>query len=361
MNIFCLSVVFLCLTSVLPTHAERECSNGAKCSSFEECEALYWTFANGRSWRMQWLALQLHCGFNDRQQPMICCPPELASYKPESDLAATLSLLPRADECGVQYDNRIVNGQATAIDDHPWMVLLRSAQLRGNGFYCGGALISSRYVLTAAHCVRMWRVSSVRLGEWKISSPTDCVTDASGFIDCNIPPVDVSVEEVIVHEGYNVSNANQPNDIALLRLAHDVLFNDFVKPICLPVDPLLKEDTFEGYDLVVAGWGKTETGRMSDVKMQVLVPVMKNSICSQIYTMSFKEINENQICAGGRNNKDSCGGDSGGPLMGQFGGRGWTVLGVVSFGPSPCGMLGWPGVYTRVPAYVDWILSKLRP
>ena len=73
----------------------------------------------------------------------------------------------------------------------------------------------------------------------------------------------------------------------------------------------------------------------------------------------------NQLCAGGEAGIDSCRGDSGGPLMlidrsipnRPF----WYCAGIVSFGPSPCGMAGWPGVYTRVSSYTNWIANNIRP
>jgi serine protease 7 len=69
-----------------------------------------------------------------------------------------------------------------------------------------------------------------------------------------------------------------------------------------------------------------------------------------------------QICAGGKLGKDSCNGDSGGPLMAydattQL----WNLVGVVSYGPEPCGLEGWPGVYTRVTKYMDWIEKTIQP
>lgn len=70
------------------------------------------------------------------------------------------------------------------------------------------------------------------------------------------------------------------------------------------------------------------------------------------------------MCAGGLKGQDSCRGDSGGPLMGVLSvdrSQNYYALGVVSFGPSPCGLQGWPGIYTRITKYMPWIISKLRP
>lgn len=75
-------------------------------------------------------------------------------------------------------------------------------------------------------------------------------------------------------------------------------------------------------------------------------------------------LGQGQLCAGGEKGRDSCRGDSGGPLMtisaDKSGEINWYAAGVVSFGPSPCGMENWPGVYTRVSKYVNWIVSKLK-
>ncbi|CAH2094432.1 unnamed protein product [Euphydryas editha] len=112
----------------------------------------------------------------------------------------------------------------------------------------------------------------------------------------------------------------------------------------------------------VAGWGKTETKSTSDVKLKVRVPVIKNESCQKIYKRAGRTITEKQLCAGGLESQDSCRGDSGGPLMGQVSSmENWMAIGVVSYGPSPCGLRGWPGVYSRVTAFVDWILANIRP
>lgn len=95
------------------------------------------------------------------------------------------------------------------------------------------------------------------------------------------------------------------------------------------------------------------------------VPVKENQACVERYKSANVLLNDGQLCAGGEKGKDSCRGDSGGPLMtvsvDQTNSVNWYAVGVVSFGPSPCGLENWPGVYTRVSKYVPWIIDKLKP
>lgn len=87
--------------------------------------------------------------------------------------------------------------------------------------------------------------------------------------------------------------------------------------------------------------------------------------CNQKYAGVNVQLGPNQLCAGGEQGKDSCRGDSGGPLMVSYGSEpnknNWFLIGVVSFGPSPCGLEGWPGVYTRVGDYSSWISTNVKP
>lgn len=95
------------------------------------------------------------------------------------------------------------------------------------------------------------------------------------------------------------------------------------------------------------------------------VPVKANADCSPKYKQAGVRLGNGQLCAGGEKGKDSCRGDSGGALMtieaNKRGGSSWYAAGVVSFGPSPCGTPGWPGIYTKVENYVDWIKSNMKP
>lgn len=356
-TLFVLFFLKICWSVVLG----QQCNNGANCIALELCSGLYSQLQQAPSPQLSQLLRHLHCGFERNNKPKICCAQEYLGFSRNGGENPTTSLLPNTNVCGLQDSaDRIVGGTQVELDEHPWMALLRYDKPRGFGYYCGGVLISSRYVLTAAHCVKgqdlpyNWRLSQVRLGEWNTSSTRDCTKSG-----CSDPPVDVAVERIIAHENYDPANENQHNDIALLRLSNNVRFTDYVKPICLPLNE--RRSTFEGYGMEVAGWGKTESKSESDVKLKVTVPVVSQSECRNVFGRVNRRIVDTQICAGGLSGKDSCRGDSGGSLMAYSSdNRNWMAVGVVSYGPSPCGTKGWPGVYTRVGSYIDWILNKLE-
>ncbi|KAL3286009.1 hypothetical protein HHI36_000523 [Cryptolaemus montrouzieri] len=321
-----------------------------------------------------------HCGF-DGHIPKVCCrndtntnsgpqvPMEDDEVMPS---ISTANLLPDSSECGVDTATRIVGGEKTDLDEFPWMALL-SYELPNHhqGFGCGGVLISKRYVLTAAHCLKgkslpkLWKLTSVRLGEYNKDSDDDCYFNGINKQCLLTPPIDVLVDERIPHEKYDPEDKNQRHDIALLRLHEDVKFNDYIKPICLPVEAKERLKTYSGANLTVAGWGQTENTSSSSVKLKLVVPVKANDECNSIYRDAERELSEKQLCAGGEKDKDSCKGDSGGALMtvsvDHQGDANWYAAGIVSFGPDPCGSEGWPGVYTRISKYMGWILRHMKP
>lgn len=117
--------------------------------------------------------------------------------------------------------------------------------------------------MTASHCVNGpglaqagYRLISVRMGEWDLSQNPDC--DEENI--CASPVQDIPIAEFISHEMYIPSSKAQKHDIALLRLERSVTFSDWIKPICLPVSAELKTKNFDKEPLIVAGWGRTETG-----------------------------------------------------------------------------------------------------
>lgn len=232
-------------------------------------------------------------------------------------------------------------------------------------------MINSRYVLTAGHCLKhpdmpnTWELHSVRLGEWNLTTNPDCVEDVLGHKECVDPHKDVLIDYAIAHPLYVPTSKDQFNDIAIIRMAQSVKFTDFIIPICLPLADNLRNKHFTATSMDVAGWGATEKDVASTVKLKIMVNVWNITSCQNTYNMFHMPINEQyQLCAGGKNGIDTCRGDSGGPLMviQRINNRDvYFVIGIVSYGPRPCGLEGWPGVYSRVGNYTDWIINNLLP
>ena len=97
------------------------------------------------------------------------------------------------------------------------------------------------------------------------------------------------------------------------------------------------------------------------------LPLVSPTKCNAMYHENLFN-SKYQICAGGEKNKDSCGGDSGSPLMKMVQKNissnefiiSYFLIGMVSYGPEACGEENEMGVYTRVEGYEDWILRNLR-
>lgn len=268
-------------------------------------------------------------------------PPILANFSNIVDI----------NECGQREDEggRIVGGTETKPGAWPWMAAIYLHGTKRREFWCGGSLVGTRHVLTAAHCTRdskqrpfPARQFSVRLGD------VDLARD-----DEPSRPITVRVISVKAHEQF--SRVGFYNDIAVLVLADDVQKSKYVIPVCLP-PPHLARNQFDGKLATVVGWGTTRYGGgESSRQLEARLPVWRNDDCDRAY---FQPITESFICAGyAQGGIDACQGDSGGPLMVLLNGR-WSQIGVVSFG-NKCGEPGYPGVYTRVAHYSRWLDQNL--
>ncbi|KAJ9585582.1 hypothetical protein L9F63_002612, partial [Diploptera punctata] len=97
-------------------------------------------------------------------------------------------------------------------------------------------------------------------------------------------------------------------------------------------------------------------GNGSTVQRQTELPVWRNYDCGWRY---FQRMNSSFLCAGdGSGENDTCEGDSGGPLMLKYDGR-WIQIAITSHGME-CGSSFFPGVYTRVTEYMEWIEENIR-
>lgn len=303
------------------------------------------------------------CGYNyQSNEPKVCCP-KVATLIPDLNS----DLLPDADVCGLDPSKRIVGGQLTILRQFPWLALLEYQKPDGKSFNCGGSLVNQNYVITAAHCIkripRSWKLISVRLGEHQLDTDPDCEDDDKpGFEDCADSPIDIPVEKIIIHPEY-IGSVGQANDIALLKLSRPVSYTKSIQPICLPTSPKFLTNNFTGMNMVVTGFGRTETRSQSNIKLKVEVPIKSFQECSLLYKRHGATLTEKQFCAGGNKGEDSCTGDSGGPLMylrqtdNEYN---WYLYGVVSYGPIQCGTKNFPAIYSNVPHYMPWIINNIQ-
>ncbi|GIY96031.1 clotting factor B [Caerostris extrusa] len=171
-----------------------------------------------------------------------------------------------------------------------------------------------------------------------------------------------SISKVKVHSNFSFSG--QYNDIALLRLTADLnAYTDRVAPVCLPYPTLLEADLVDQMATVI-GWGASYLGGdHQETLHEVTMPIVSTDDCalaySRIKSAAFLARGSTHVlCAGLKEGgKDSCKSDSGGPLMIPLNNDSWTVIGIVSFGYR-CAEPGFPGVYTRVTHYLEWIYSN---
>ncbi|KZC09758.1 Venom protease [Dufourea novaeangliae] len=292
--------------------------------------------------------------FNQPRNPIVCCP--LNNTEPPRDGKVVQDntygpLYP--PQCG--YSNashtRVVGGIPAQLGAWPWITALgyrSNLHPETPSWLCGGSLISARHVLTAAHCAVRSDLYVVRIGDLNLRRDDD-----------GAHPVEVEIERKIIHPGYSTSAF--VNDIAVLRLAQDVQFTDQVYPICLPVEEPLRSNNFYRKYPFVAGWGSIGTkGPSSSELLEVQLPVVSNDDCAQAYArFNGTVIDSRVLCAGFKQGgKDACQGDSGGPLMLP---KTFTYyqIGVVSYGYK-CAEPGYPGVYTRVTEFLDFIISSLQ-
>ncbi len=238
----------------------------------------------------------------------------------------------------------IINGQPATPGEWPWMVAILDARTSNNyqAQLCGGTLIESNYVLTAAHCL----VNVFRGG---VAFPTD-VDVLVGTTLLSTGGARLDVAEVIVNSDYNAITSD--TDIALLRLATPAIGIPTVD-VARPVDGL-----FVGAEAFALGWGNTVFpafgSRFPNALQEVDVTVQSNASCNSSY---FGGITENMVCAN-KFLKDACQGDSGGPLVVRSG-LNTTQIGITSFGIG-CGRFRFPGVYTRVSQFANWIDANTR-
>ncbi|XP_066149361.1 trypsin 3A1-like [Euwallacea fornicatus] len=229
---------------------------------------------------------------------------------------------------GVLIDTKIVGGDIVDIKYRPYQVSIQFNKMH----FCGGALITTNTIVSAAHC----------FGTSDLSPPY-----TANYGSNSTKGSSVGIQWVLVHEKYNKDSLDY--DISLLMLESHIQLSPTVALIRL-------SETYRyqwGSLATVSGWGfENENGTVSPLLRKVAIPLVIPSVC-QSYYKGLILITKNMLCAGfPEGGKDSCQGDSGGPLV-----QNNKLIGIVSFGMG-CARKSYPGVYTNVGELASWVAQN---
>ncbi|KFQ22673.1 Ovochymase-2, partial [Merops nubicus] len=272
----------------------------------------------------------------------------------DSDMTEEETQVPTDNICGMPSNqprfifSRIIGGEEAVPYSWPWQV---SVQI-SDEHICGGAVLTKEWVVTAAHCFNSKEQYS---DLWMVVTGLHDLTEKE-YIQKR------SVKQHIIHPSFNKTTLD--SDIALLHLAKPLEFNHYVRPVCLPAE---EEALLSGITNLCFCWflrclllKDTEKGKKLH---QLEVPILVLDTCQSYYMNLPSKVTQRMICAGFplEEGKDSCTGDSGGPLVcpSEDNVGFYTLHGITSWGLG-CGRKSYPGVYTNVGAFVDWIKRSVN-
>ncbi|KAI4469679.1 chymotrypsin-related [Holotrichia oblita] len=244
-------------------------------------------------------------------------------------LATFATALPTEPIIDLTGSWKVVGGTNAAAGAYPFLVSLRTSS---NSHFCGGTILNTGWVLTAAHCL--------------VGSSTANVFVYAGSNQLNSGGVTIASSRLTVHGSYNPTTIT--NDVAVIRLASALTYSSTIAAVSL------NTANTGAVPAILAGWGRVSTnGAIPNNLQQLSTNTITHATCLQ-YWGSL--VSSSQICAVIRSGQGACNGDSGGPLL-QASNN--AQLGVTSFILSGGCAQGFPDVYARVSSYSSWISSAI--
>ncbi|CAH1955474.1 unnamed protein product [Acanthoscelides obtectus] len=243
----------------------------------------------------------LSCGYQG--SGLVCCPQVPSTSTDGTGPAKMVD----GQRCGISQ----VQGESyDGIGAYPWVarVGFKNVLTGENKYPCTGSIISSRVILTAAHCAlakaENFKLYAIRIGEWMTDTDIDC-----GDEFCGLPVQDIPISHVIVHPGYQRHTFQ--NNIALIVLKNKINYTVTAQPICLP-----ESWSVTSNNGILVGWGKTAGQTVTPLYQQVLhLPIVSVQECERVYGRTLPVSLEENVCAGGEVGNDACSGFGGAPLV----------------------------------------------
>ncbi|XP_037626594.1 transmembrane protease serine 9 [Sebastes umbrosus] len=242
-------------------------------------------------------------------------------------------------DCGVRPAlgaQRIVGGVTARRGEWPWIGSLQHQRLHR----CGATLIQCKWLLTAAHCVK------------NDPSPSDWAVSLGSVLRSGLGALVIPIQRIVIHPAFN--GTNMDHDVALLELAVPAPTSYTIQSVCLPSSV---HRFLNNAECFITGWGSMrEGGSLTNLLQKAAVSIIQQADCQRSYG---NVLTPNMMCAGYmEGGRDTCLGDSGGPLTCREPSGQWFIAGVTSWGHG-CGRIGFPGVYTRVTSVRQWISTYL--
>ncbi|XP_037932750.1 trypsin zeta-like [Teleopsis dalmanni] len=249
----------------------------------------------------------------------------------------------RNDTSLKKIEQKIIGSVKIPITEAPFQASIRLKIYEklggfGYGHLCSGSVLSQRVIITAAQCSVDLSVSPPKK---RLPKEYTIVLGGNSLYVKDNYTLQYNLIQIVPHGAFNLTSLS--NDIALMLINGYIPWTwPTVRSVILN-SQLLTENT----TCTITGWATTEYGQVSDTLLTASVPIVGNDVCAK----SYGNLSQSSLCAGNMSTGgvDTCQGDSGGPLMCNG-----VLAGIVSWG-NQCGLKQYPGVYTNVLYYKNWI------